>query len=88
MGEDGDVTPQDGEIWGGDEEINLGDPTSFPGMENVDLTPLQELSIEMHETYEAYLFAGFTSKQALWLSVIEGRAHIDVPGDDYFDLDE
>lgn len=86
VGEDGEVTPQDGDgdSWGDE------DASALLGLEldDVGLTPLQEMAVEVHETYESYLFAGFSAKQAIWLSVIEGRSHVEPPGDDYFDLDD
>lgn len=46
-----------------DEEFDYGDM-----VDDNEFTTLQEVAIITHEIYEAYMNAGFSSQQALWLA--------------------
>lgn len=55
----------------------------------VDTTPLQDMASQCHELYTAYIEAGFTKRQALWLSAASMSGDVfDIPDDEDDDFDE
>lgn len=49
-------------------------------LEEGDLTTLEEMAVIIHEMYEAFLSAGFNSRQALWIAATS-QTDLTVPGE-------
>lgn len=45
------------------------------------MSPMFEMAVATHEFYEAYMEAGFTSQQALWLAMCENKDFLEPPED-------